>query len=318
MVFVYRGIGLIVPIIFVITGLILSFWFEDTRLGNPDFVGWTSFYTAIVCLLPGIATFGGKDKDGNPIPRNRHHFFFIPVLFWSLIFGGLSAWLLVSPGKKTEDSAKEIQAVIDTVPTINFYNPTKDTLLYVISDEHGLFEKEKLEPYTVYRRKVKVQSYLLAGLNTKGESTLALPSAEKYDKSLYLSIKEGDSEINQRIIHKLSGTAGSYEENWMLLDGNYDLILVDITGIYKGTIQKDRIGATDWMQKVISRHSGKELVELKLMPATAGGSVYVSSPYTYLPVSNPEGRSVYMVLTLWHDEVPDNAFIKESIEQVIM
>lgn len=310
--------GILVPIIFFITGWIVSFWIKDARVGNPDFIGWTSFYTAIICLLLGLGTFGGKDENGNPIPKNRHHFFYIPILFWGLILGGLSAYLLLAAGKKADEAAKEEAAVADTIPRINFYNPTSDTLLYVISDESGLFEKEKLEPFTTYTREVDVRSYLLAGLTTEGESTLALPSAKDYDTSLYVNIKEGDSYIRQRIIHKLSGVAGSYEQNWMLLNGDYDMIVVDVTELYDGTINKEKAAKIDWMKKIRSRHSGKELIELKIMPSKAGGSVYVSNPNTYLPISNSKDRSVYMVLTFLHDEEVGNDFIKESVEYVIM
>lgn len=318
MVLIYRGLGIAVPIVLFITGWIVSFWFKDTRIGNPDFMGWTLFYTAILCLLLGLATFGGKDKNGNPIPKNKHHFFYIPIVFWALIFGGVSAYLLLATGKKSGESAKGELVVADTVPKIHFYNPTADTLLYVISDEFGLFEKEKLEPFGAYERDVEVQSYLLAGLNLAGESTLALPSGKEYDKNLYVSVKEGDSDIKQRIIHKLSGIPGSYEDNWMLLDGDYDMILIDVTDIYSGTIKKEKIAQTDWMKKIKSRHSGKELIELKLIPSKPHTSVYVSEPYTYLPVSNTAERSVYMVLTCRNDEEVTNDFIKESVEHVVM
>ena len=51
MVIIYRGLGILVPIVLFIVGWIVSFWYKDTRIGNPDFMGWTLFYTAIVCLL---------------------------------------------------------------------------------------------------------------------------------------------------------------------------------------------------------------------------------------------------------------------------
>ncbi|MBU0487152.1 MAG: hypothetical protein KKA07_08805 [Bacteroidetes bacterium] len=44
MAFIWRGFGLIVPILFFVTAWIVSYLFDkgDTTLGNPDFIGWTA------------------------------------------------------------------------------------------------------------------------------------------------------------------------------------------------------------------------------------------------------------------------------------
>ena len=104
----------------------------------------------------------------------------------------------------------------------------------------------------------------------------------------------------------------------MLLDGDYDMILVDVTEIYSGTIKKEKVAKIDWMKKIKSRHTGSELIELSIVPSSPEGSVYVSAPNTYLPVSNAKERSVYMMLTFPSDEEVTNDFIKESVEHVIM
>jgi len=97
---IWRGAGIAVPIIFFICGWIVSYWFEDTRLGNPDFMGWTSFYAGIVTLLAGVVILGmgsePKKLEPGEVPvRVRHDFFWIPVLIWGVILLGLSIYLLI-------------------------------------------------------------------------------------------------------------------------------------------------------------------------------------------------------------------------------
>lgn len=319
MVIIFRGLGILVPIVLFISGWIVSFWFKDTRIGNPPFMGWTLFYTAIVCLLLGLVTFGGKDERGNPIPKNKHHFFYIPIVFWAFIFGGVSAYLLLATGKKSDESSKQELAVADTIPKIHFYNPTADTLDYLIYTKGGLSEQQTLEPFTTSSTiLIPGKSYVLGALDMKGEATMTLPYYEKYDASLYEKVKEDGRDVEQRLIRPLSKQTNDYEDNWMLLDGNYDMILVDVTEIYNGTIQNEKIAKIDWMKKIKSRHSGSELIELSIAASSPEGSVYVSAPYTYLPVSNEKERSVYLILTFRNDEEVTNDFIKESVEHVVM
>ncbi len=319
MVIIFRGLGIVVPIVLFISGWIVSFWFKDTRIGNPGFMGWTLFYTAIVCLFLGIGTFGGKDDKGNPIPQNRHHFFYIPIIFWAFIFGGVSAYLLLATDKKSGESSIEELAVADTVPKIHFYNPTADTLEYLIYTKGGLSDQEALMPFTTSSTmQIPEKSYVLGALDTKGEATMTLPYYEKYDEKLYETVKEDGRDVEQRLIRPLSKQTNDYEDNWMLLNGDYDMILVDVTEIYSGTIKKEKIAKIDWMKKIKSRHTGSELIELSIAPSSPEGSVYVSAPNTYLPVSNTSERSVYMILTFPNDEEVTNDFIRESVEHVVM
>jgi flagellar basal body-associated protein FliL len=319
MVLIYRGMGIIVPIVFFITGWIVSFWFKDTRLGNPDFVGWTSFYTAIVCFFLGIGTLGSideKDHYGNPLPKKKHDFFFIPIIIWALILGGLSAYLLLSGGKKEEAVKEELPVAM--APVIHFYNPTGDTLDYLIYTKDGVSDQQALEPFSTAKINAPDKSYVLGALNTSGEATMTLPYYEEYDAKLYEKVKEENRTIEQRLIRSLSKQPNDYEDNWFLLDGSYDMILVDVSEIYEGTIKKEKIAKIDWMKKIKSRHPGSELIELSIAPSTPNGSVYVSDPDTYLPVSNPKDRSVYMILTFGTHEEVTNEVIKESIERVVM
>lgn len=324
MVLIFRGAGIVVPIVLFITGWIVSFWYKDSRIGNPDFMGWTLFYTAIICLLLGLAFLGGDEEtneQGQRTRKPRPHFFFIPVILWGPIFGGISAYLLLGSGKADdpvkEEQVVEQQMVMPSVPTINFYNPTEDTLYYLIYTKGGVSDQQYLEPFSTVTIETPEKSYVLGALNTSGEATMTLPYYEDYDAKLYEKVKDGDKTVEQRLIRPLSKQPNDYEGNWLFLDGTYDMILVDVTELYDLTIKKDKVAKIDWMKKIKSRNAGSELIELSIAPTTADGLVYVCEPNTYLPKTNSKERSVYLILVHGQGVKVTNDFIKNSIEGLI-
>ncbi len=122
MVFIWRGIGIVVPIIIFIVGWFVSLFFEDTRLGNGSFMGWVFFYSAIVFLIIGLLMLKIKKQKKTEGTESwtlrKHDFFFIPILFWAPILLVLSLFLIFSSVKKepefvdfsedlTEDSLRE-------------------------------------------------------------------------------------------------------------------------------------------------------------------------------------------------------------------
>src|SRR5688572_17399708 len=132
-VFIWRGFGLVVPIVFGICAWIVSYWYEDPRLGNASYMGWTMFYTSIVLLLPGLALFADKDEEDG---RKRYHdFMFVPILFWSLGLGALCTYVLLSRDSEpagngnTVVQADEGEADAEAVyRTVNFVNSSSDSL----------------------------------------------------------------------------------------------------------------------------------------------------------------------------------------------
>lgn len=316
MVIIFRGAGIVVPIVLFITGWIVSFWYKDARIGNPDFMGWTLFYTAIICLLLGLAFLGGDketNEQGQRVSKPWPHFFFIPIILWGPIFGGISAYLLLGSGKAADPVQEEEEVVTAPVPRLHFYNPTEDTLDYLISSTDGLDMQEQLAPYKTITLKLSSKSYLLGSLDQKGEPVMTLPYYEDYDAKLYEKVKDGDSYTEHRLIRPLSAATNDYEDNWMLLDGNYDLMLVDVSSLYhEGMIQSEKIAQTDWM-KLMKSYPGSELIELSIMPTAPGGTVYVNAPNTYLPVSRKKDQAIYALIAYDTHIRPDNAYIAEKI-----
>lgn len=96
MVIVWRGLGIAVPIVVAIAAAIASLFFDDTRLGNAQYVGWTFVGAAVPVLLVGLASFGGEDKRA----WLGHTFFLVPMLLWFPILLGGGIYLVLG----TEDA----------------------------------------------------------------------------------------------------------------------------------------------------------------------------------------------------------------------
>lgn len=326
MVLIWRGIGIIVPIVFFLFAWILSYWFEDTHFGNKAYLGWISFYTAILSLIAGLPAFAADENNPNAglgFRLWRHHFFYLPIIFWAGIFGFVSGYCLLTEGKELPGSAyaQEGYDESDTIAKIHFYNPTSDSLYYVISDVHGLFEKEILDPFSNIEKDAPSESYMLAGINLNGESTHSFPPAKKYDETKYVKIIEGEDTILQRKMPKKTKMLGDYEDCWALLSSSYDLLVLDVTDLGddqygNGFLVKEKVKEIDWMKKIKSKHFGDELIELNIKPAFKGQKVTVSKPNTLLPISRNKTEALYALIVYPYDQEINQEFLVQQVERL--
>lgn len=91
---IWRGMGILVPTIFLIIGFIISFFFDGmkTKFGNPDYMKWTAGIVSILLLIISLGTtFDYEEKD---VPKEdgfnkywfyfkqpwNHHFMFVPIV----------------------------------------------------------------------------------------------------------------------------------------------------------------------------------------------------------------------------------------------
>ena len=100
MVFIWRGFGIVVPIIFGLSAWITSYWFEDPKLGNTPYIGWSMLWAGIVLILFALMSFGGDlDENGEPTGKKSYNdFFWIPIWVWCLGFIGGSIYLINKDG----------------------------------------------------------------------------------------------------------------------------------------------------------------------------------------------------------------------------
>ncbi len=239
MVFVWRGIGIIVPILFLLIGWIVTYWFDgmQTKFGNPDYMQWVLLYSGIILTLIGLGTWKGEivEDVGVPAYRKKHDFFWIPILIWGLFFLGLSVYLFFFVESQIKDNTI-ISNSVETVEspstrTINFYNPTDDTVRLIIADDvvtKGLVTNKLIAPNMITSDTYNEGTYMFMS-SVNGEELLSFP-AEKYvrDTNKYKLHELEDGPVVQRILSPETIDDNDYDEAWLVLDGKLKLAVVSI------------------------------------------------------------------------------------------
>ena len=94
MLFIWRGVGILVPIVFVVVFIGLAYLIKRTGINLPGYLDLTFISVVLFCSITGFIGywvnykkrivednyFTGK-KDKSP----SHTFFFIPVEYWAVI-----------------------------------------------------------------------------------------------------------------------------------------------------------------------------------------------------------------------------------------
>lgn len=312
MLFVWRGIGIVVPIIVLINGFIVRLFIEDDRIGNPKFMGWTLFYSAIVCLLLGITILGtNKEAAEKNQPKKKHDFFFIPIIFWALIFGGISAWLLIG-GKSSSDTTElnldDLPETEEVVPrSIFVLNQSDDTISYLFADSSGVIESEKLPPHIYSEVKMDPGTYIVSGSNLQDSVLISLPYNKEFASVAknYVLRKDAEGNYYERVITAPTKDSLDYDKAWFIASANSDMIFVDVTDFCKQNNTAEQVKAVDWLKRIGKIYDGHELIEPDLKPLKAGGQVTVLKPGEDFPQSIAPNERVFMIYVLKHGGEPD-------------
>lgn len=312
---IYRGAGIIVPIIVFAIGWIVSFWFKDTTLGNANYIAWTALYSFIPLLLAGIGLLGSS-RNGK-----KHDFFFIPVIFWAIAVGGICVYAFVSPWRTGREIQAQAMEKSMPVHNIHFYNPLGDTMRYLLADlsyKGGSTSEDQVDPYRSVEVMAVGKSFLLSSLDNAGEAYMTLPNPGDFNKSKYKVVKKDKDVIYQLILPEFSGNSNVYESLWMLMDENYNMIAVDISGLYDATkLESSNIAKTDWTKQIAKQYKGTELIEVRLKASGAANSVVVTDPDRYIPSAIEAKQSAYVLIVHHKDQALTNAFLAEQLEGFI-
>lgn len=336
MVFIWRGAGILVPIIFLISGWIVSYWFEDTRLGNPVFMGWTAFYAGIFNFVTGLGLMGMSDDNDNhniepgEVPvKKKHDFFWIPVIVWGLLFGGWSAYLLIggeSQPKTSDieyyDNEDDENDAFGTKRVINYYNPTEDSMSYFIQDRADFLESEYVGPLSFESKKYSEDTYLIAGFDHMDEIQLSLSDedfVEDEDKYTIVEVENDDgttSRVYHRIVNPETRDKNDYDESWIVLTGTHDLILVDVSMTCSDTITKGTIWDMNWMNNVEERYDGRDMIEPLYKKDPKGKTFTVMGPGERIPVKIGKKEIVYALIPIPHDQELTREYLRDKIIEV--
>jgi len=297
-VIVWRRSGIALLIYLAISAWIVSYWFDDTRVGNAPYTGWVLFYAAIATALHALALVAIRnappDADANPndpdpdaeppAPIWHHSLFFIPVVIWPLIFGGLSAYNLIGSDGGSDHETTQPVVTAPKKPvvqerSINFLNSSEDTIYYVISSPGGVYEKTKVLPYEYITRTCEPGKYIITALNTAGEEIYSFPSSEvTADKSKCVKAKNRDDKMAfHRIIGEGTKSEADCDDIWVIMSGARDQGLVDITAVCSGTITKSEVEKIDWSTKIEQTYDGRDIIE-PLYEKDPGNGTYTVLP----------------------------------------
>ncbi|UKN03384.1 hypothetical protein K6119_07625 [Paracrocinitomix mangrovi] len=281
MVFIWRGAGIIVPIFVFISGWIVSSRFEDTRLGNPHFMGWTLLWAGIALTLIGLALWQmtkapddeNKSLEPGEIPtKSRHDFFWIPVWIWGVGLTALSIYLIFSGGSDEETTiSQEKDEYFFGEKMLHFHNNQDDTVQVVVfDDENGLFMDEEIPPLHSRFLEYPGGKYTV---KCQGKTTIV---------KVHGAQTEGDNEI---------------EEIYFLTDNKYDLLLVNVTNACRRDINQNQLEEIDWTSKVVKRINAAPYYEVEAKTSKFSEMV-VFSPTIPLPLELEEGQEAFAYITI--------------------
>jgi hypothetical protein len=298
MVFIWRGFGLAVPIVFFLSCWITSFWIENPKLGNAPFIGWSMLWAGITLAFFALASFGETlDENGEPTGKKAYHdFFWIPIWAWCLGFVAGSIYLINQDPPATFDYN---------------YNETEIEETYTEVEEE--VQERRLNLYNCSADSIKIN---ITETYTDGDTYNFYVQNNDYE---YVSILPNDYTVMMNDyedkIHLKESESSDYTGAWLVLCAEVDLVLVDVTEICGIDVTTKEIEEINWKKRVIERFHGDDLIEPNLTSKN-GGEVKVVSPNTYIPEELDKNQSVYILIGITRSDEVTQEFLEEKVAKV--
>jgi hypothetical protein len=301
MVFIWRGFGIAVPIIFFLSGWITSYWFEDTRLLNSAFIGWSMLWAGIVLILFALASFGSTvDEDGQPTGEKAYNdFFWIPIWVWSLGFIAGSIYLINKDDSRSSSSEYSyVESDLDHEPIVEEVDEDEERNLYLYNCAADSIKINITETNdddgSTFNFYVQNNDYEFVSVEPDRYTVIMNDYTQK---------------INLRKSYK--SHENDYDGAWLVLCAEIDLVAVDVTSLCKKDVTAEDVTEIVWMDKVIERYNGDDLIEPNLK-SKRGGEVKVASPGYYIPEERKKRERIYALLPIDRAlEVTEDFLIKK-------
>lgn len=320
---IWRGIGILVPLILVAAGGIFSIWHSDTRVGNFAYTQWV-FLSAAIALLPiGLATWKPTRSESEPdengvvhVRIRKHDFFYIPILIWSLIFGGISVYMFTSAKKGSTSSASDTTAETSSPAetysrNINFHNPTGEPLRYFVGGENKLYKERELAEWSNDLMSFPEKSVFIGATSLDGETALlTLPTGDiALDKTKSV-VSKNTKYSHRRNLPDPTPDEDDYDDIWVMLDESYGMNVIDITEAYANT---GKIKNIDWKSYIVKTFPAGDIMPVVVKPGKGFTAVKVVAPNTLVPEERPEELQVFILLPFGSPEESTNTYIASEI-----
>jgi hypothetical protein len=302
MVFIWRGFGIAVPIIFFLSVWITSYWFEDTKLVNAALIGWSMLWAGIVLILFGLASHGETlDDNGQPTGEKSYNdFFWIPIWIWSLGFIGGSIYLI---NKADFSSSSSDYSYADSDNETYIYNEDDEVAerkLYLYNCSADSMEIDISE--TTYEDGTDFNFYV-----QNNDYDYVSIEPDRYT----VIMNDYTEKINLRKSHKRNEK--DYDGAWLVLCAEVDLVLVDVTEVCRENVTDEEVAEVIWENNVIERFNGDDLIEPNLK-SKRGGAVKVVAPGYYIPEEHETRDRVYALIAIERSTEVSEEFLRDKVE----
>jgi hypothetical protein len=306
---IWRGAGILIPILFFLSGWITSYWYDDVTLGNTEYMKWTLLGPGILLTLIGLVLLpiGTDEETGKKKYVGNHDMFWIPMVVWGILFLSISIKFFVTD--TTAENETEFEEVYAEEEEDKAETEAKD---YVMN-EKGIKEGERVvkiynptsEPITVY-------------VYPPGKGDDALSGDVPAKDHLFIALAEGDHVVQfnntkKEFSVKGSSTIDNYDSDdvWIVLADDMDLLLVDVTASCS-KITKTELREIDWSGKLHKRYNGNEKINMDVKQ-TEGKYFEIREPYYNLPISHTDKEHIYSIIPIPSADEATDEFIEEFI-----
>ncbi|MDG1475815.1 MAG: hypothetical protein P8Q14_01580 [Vicingaceae bacterium] len=306
---VWRGAGILVPILFFASGFIMSYWYDDVTLGNTAYLKWTLLWPGILLTLIGLFVLPiSKDPEtGKTKYVGNHDLFWIPMIVWGVLFLGISINFFATSTTEVEDVEYE-----ETYEESNLEDDNS-TASYPMN-EKGIAEDERsIRIYNPTDEAITIYIY------APGDGDNALSGEVPPKDNIFIALKAGDHVVQfDNTKKEFSVTASTTRENydtddvWVVLADNMDFLLVDVNAACKDGITKSVLKETDWSEKVHNRYNGTEAIFMDVKQ-TEGVYFDIRKPYYNLPLTHAPNEQVYSIIPIGSDVEATDEFIEEFL-----
>tara|TARA_B100000809_G_C15136176_1_gene530698 strand:+ start:4106 stop:5071 length:966 start_codon:yes stop_codon:yes gene_type:complete len=304
---VWRGAGILVPILFFVSGFITSYWYDDVTLGNTEYMKWTLLGPGILLTIIGLFLLPvSKDPEtGKWKYAGNHDLFWIPMVVWGVLFLGFSIKFF------TADSPVDVDA--EYKETYEEFEDEASVASYPMNEKKIGKDERAVRIYNPTDEPITIYIY------APGEGDDALSGEVPAKDDLFIVLQEGEHVVQfdntkRQFSVTASITTDNYDSDdvWIVLDDKMDFILVDVNSACVKGLTQSVLKETDWSTKIYKRYDGEKAIFMDVKQ-TEGKYFSVKKPYYNIPLSHTNEEQVYSIIPIDSDVEATDEFIEEFL-----
>lgn len=303
---IWRGAGILVPILFFLSGWITSYWYEDVTLGNTEYMKWTLLWPGILLTLIGLTLLpiATDPETGKKKYVGNHDLFWIPMIVWGILFLSISIKLFVTDNHvDSETEMAEINSEEEA---------DENSEAYFMNEEEIKKGERVVKIYNPTDAPIKIYIY------PPGHGDDALSGDVPAKDFLFIALEEGDHVVQfentlKEFSIKGSSTLENYNSDdvWIVLADDMDFLLVDVTASCSKITQPE-LRKIDWTENIYKRYKGNNKINMDVKQID-GKYFKIREPYYNLPISHRDNEQIYTIIPIPAGVEATDKFIEDFI-----